>query len=87
MILIKVEALTSKAVIRMSIDSELHHVSTFSTVALLKKGEEASFVIYGESNQEGKVIHYSGSVAVQTKAITSQFSNGHFYQFPEEHNY
>lgn len=86
-VLIKMESLTSKAVIRMSIDTELHSISSFSSVALLKKGEEASFVVYGESNQEGKIIHYSGAVDVQTKVMTTPFSNGHFFQFPQDHNY
>ena len=46
-VLIKVESITSKTIVRMSIDAELNIITALPTVTLLKKDQEKSFFVYG----------------------------------------
>ena len=65
-VLIKVDSLTQKSIIRMSIDTELNIITALPTVTLLKKDEEKSFFIYGQPNNYGKILQYTGSFILKS---------------------
>lgn len=58
-----------------------------ASVVLLKKGQQASFLTYGEPNSRGKVMEYSGKVGINSTAEVSHFQNGYFYKIAANHKY